>query len=171
MIAPNIQDEFNKHIAFELFSSHLYLSMAAWCENRGLTGFSNWMRRQAQEEHQHALKFFNFLLVRGGKSRLGSIDAPRNEWESPLAVFEDAQAHEAIVTKRIHALVDVVLAARDHAAGTFLQWFVNEQVEEEATVGDVVSRLRLVGQDGRGVLLVDQELQQRPAPPPPGKSE
>ena len=166
MIADAIQAEFNRHIQFEMASSHLYLSMAAWCETQGLPGFGNWMRRQAEEEHQHALRFFDFLLTRGGTVRLGGIEAPDQVWTSPLAVFEAAQQHEAEVTQRINALVDVVMEARDHAANAFLQWFVNEQVEEEASVGDVVNRLRLVGQEGRGILLVDQELQQREAARP-----
>ena len=166
VIADSIEAEFNKHIQFEMVSSHLYLSMAAWCERHGLPGFGNWMRRQAEEEHQHALRFFDFLLMRGGTVRLGSIEAPDHEWPTPLAVFEAAQAHESEVTGRINALVDTVIKARDHAANAFLQWFVNEQVEEEASVGDVVDRLRLVGDDGRGILLVDQELQRRAAPAP-----
>lgn len=166
MIAESIETEFNRHIQFEMTSSHLYLSMAAWCEAHGLPGFGNWMRRQAEEEHQHALRFFDFLLTRGGHPRLATIEAPESSWASPLAVFEAAQAHEAKVTGRINTLVDTVMAARDHAANAFLQWFVNEQVEEEASVGDVVNRLRLVGSDGRGILLVDQELQQREATRP-----
>ena len=167
MIAETLQTEFNRHIQFEMASSHLYLSMAAWSERHGLPGFGNWMRRQAEEEHQHALRFFDFLLARGGAVRLPAIEAPEHTWDSPLAVFEAAQAHEAEVTARINALVDTVMEARDHAANAFLQWFVNEQVEEEASVGDVVDRLRLVGDDGRGILLVDQELQQRTAEAPP----
>ena len=163
MIDDRIAQEFNDHIRFEMASSHLYLSMTAWCESHGLPGFSNWMRRQAEEEHQHALKFFNFLLTRGGRVRLADIPAPDQDWDSPLAVFEAAQIHEAEVSQRINTLVDTVMSVRDHAANAFLQWFVNEQVEEEASVGDVVNRLRLVGSEGRGILLVDQELQQREA--------
>ncbi len=166
MIAESVQNEFNRHIQCEMQSSHLYLSMSAWCETKGLPGFANWMRRQADEERMHALKFYDFLLTRGGTVRLGGLEAPETEWASPLAVFEAAQAHESEVTQRINRLVDAVMAVRDHAANAFLQWFVNEQVEEEANVGDVVARLRLVGSDGRGILLVDQELQQRPAPSP-----
>ena len=166
MIDARIQNEFNRHIQFEMASSYLYLSMAAWCEEQGLRGFSNWMRQQSEEERLHVMKFFDFLLDRGGKVELAAIEAPEASWESPLALFEAAYAHECEVTKRIHALVDTVMDVRDHAANAFLQWFVNEQVEEEANAADVVSRLRLVGNDGRGILLIDQELAQRTAPAP-----
>ncbi len=166
MIAESVQSEFNRHIQFEMQSSHLYLSMAAWCESHGLPGFANWMRQQSDEERMHALKFYDFLLTRGGAVRLDGLEAPQSDWSSPLAVFAAAQEHEHEVSRRINALVDAVIEVRDHAANAFLQWFVNEQVEEEANVGDVVNRLRLVGDDGRGILLVDQELQQRPAPAP-----
>ncbi len=164
MIAAEIEREFNTHIQFEMASSYLYLSMAAWCDGQGLKGFSNWMRQQAEEERLHVMRFFDFVLDRGGSVRLAAIDAPQATWESPLAVFEAAHAHECEVTRRIHALVDTVLEIRDHAANAFLQWFVNEQVEEEANAADVVARLRLVGDDGRGILLIDQELARRTAP-------
>lgn len=166
MIAESLQRDFNQHIQFEMASSYLYLSMAAWCEQQGLRGFGNWMRQQAEEERLHVMKFFDFVLDRGGDVRLEAIDAPRHEWESPLEVFEAAYAHECEVSLRINALVDTVMEVRDHAANAFLQWFVNEQVEEEANVSDVVSRLRLVGADGRGILLIDQELSARTAPIP-----
>ena len=161
MITAPIANEFNQHVTLEMYSSQLYLSMAAWCESQGLKGFSHWMRLQAEEERSHVMRFFDFILDRGGKVELGAIDAPPTTWGSPLEVFEAAHAHELEVSERIHALVDSVLDARDHPANAFLQWFVNEQVEEEATVSDVVSRLQRVGDDGRGVLLIDQELTAR----------
>jgi ferritin len=166
MIAESIQRDFNSHIQFEMASSYLYLSMAAWCEGQGLRGFGNWMRQQADEERLHVMKFFDFVLDRGGDVRLAAIEAPGHEWESPLAIFEAAYAHECEVSQRINCLVDTVMEVRDHAANAFLQWFVNEQVEEESNVSDVVSRLRLVGDDGRGILLIDQELAERAAPTP-----
>lgn len=166
MIAEPIQREFNRHIQFEMASSYLYLSMAAWCDEQGLKGFSNWMRQQSEEERLHVMKFFDFLLDRGGEVTLGAIEAPQATWKSPLDVFEAAYEHECEVTRRIHGLVDTVMEVRDHAANAFLQWFVNEQVEEEANASDVVARLRLVGDDGRGILLIDQELSQRTAPAP-----
>ena len=166
MIDKKIESEFNRHIQFEMESSYIYLSMAAWCEEQGLKGFSNWMRQQSEEERLHVMKFFDFLLDRGGEVKLGAIEAPQDTWKSPLDVFQAAYEHECEVTRRIHSLVDTVMEVRDHAANAFLQWFVNEQVEEEAAADDVVSRLRLVGDDGRGILLIDQELAQRTAPAP-----
>ncbi len=163
MIAESIERDFNVHIRFELQSSYLYLSMAAWCEGQGLRGFSHWMRLQAEEERLHVMKFFDFLLDRGGTVRLGALDEPQQAWESPLDVFESAYQHECEVTGRINKLVDTVNAESDHASAAFLHWFVNEQVEEEATFSDIVSRLRLVGDDGRGILLIDQELSARAA--------
>lgn len=165
MISARVQSEFNRHINKELYSSYLYLSMAAWCESKGLRGFANWMREQAREENLHVMKFFDFVLDRGGNVELLAIAAPPREWDSPLHVFEESHAHEVEVSQGINQLVDTVIEERDHASGVFLNWFVNEQVEEEATVSDVVSRLQLVGDDGRGILLIDQELAARTATP------
>ncbi len=163
MLSERIQGEFNVHINHELYSSYLYLAMAAWCESKGLRGFSHWMRAQSQEESQHVMRFFDFVLDRGGDVELRSIAAPPSAWETPLHLFEAAHSHEIEVSQRINALVDTVLSERDHAANVFLNWFVNEQVEEEATFADVVARLKLVGDDGRGILLIDQELASRAA--------
>jgi ferritin len=167
MISERIQRAFNEHISHEFSSSYLYLSMAAWLEDRGLKGCAHWMRMQEQEERFHVMRFFDFVLHRGGKVKLGAIAAPEHEWTSPLDVFEKAYAHECEVSRRIHALVDTVRKESDHPADAFLQWFVNEQVEEEANVSDVVSRLRLAGDDGRGILLIDRELAARSAPTSP----
>ena len=162
MIADSTQSAFNRHMNAEMYSSNLYLAMSAWCESEGLRGCAHWMLEQSREEALHVMKFFDFVLARGGTVKLAAIEAPPSSWESPLAIFEAAHQHECDVTKRIFALVDEVDGVRDHAARVFLDWFVNEQVEEEATVADIVARLRRVGDDGRGILLIDQELQQRP---------
>lgn len=162
-MVPSVEAAMNRHINRELFSSYLYLSMAAWCEAEGLRGFSHWMRLQVVEENTHVMKFFDFVLDRGGRVELQQLAAPENAWDSPLAVFEAALDHEREVSGYINELMDAVMEARDHAANVFLQWFVQEQVEEEATVADIVSRLRLVGADGRGILLIDQELAARSA--------
>jgi ferritin len=166
MISERVQQAFNEHIRHELASSYLYLSMAAWLEERGLRGCSHWMRMQEQEERLHVMRFFDFVLSRAGKVTLGSIEAPQHAWDSALDLFEKAHAHECQVSRRIDLLVDAVRKESDHAADAFLQWFVTEQVEEEAAVADVVHRLRLVGDDGRGILLIDRELAQRTAPTP-----
>lgn len=157
----NVEAAMNRHINRELFSSYLYLSMAAWCEAEGLRGFSHWMRLQSVEENVHVMKFFDFVLDRGGRVEFLELAAPQREWDSPLDVFQAALDHEREVSGYINELMDAVIDARDHAANVFLQWFVQEQVEEEATVADIVSRLQLVGEDGRGILLIDQELAAR----------
>lgn len=162
-MVPAVETAFNRHVNRELFSSYLYLSMAAWCEAEGLRGFSHWMRRQSEEETQHVMKFFDFVLDRGGRVHLHSIEAPTREWSSPLDVFRAAYEHEQEVSQHINELVDAVIESRDHAANVFLQWFVTEQVEEEANIADIVSRLELVGDEGRGILLIDQELAARSA--------
>lgn len=157
----NVEAAMNRHINRELFSSYLYLSMAAWCEAEGLRGFSHWMRLQSVEENVHVMKFFDFVLDRGGRVEFLELAAPQREWASPLDVFQAALDHEREVSGYINELMDAVIDARDHAANVFLQWFVQEQVEEEASVADIVSRLELVGEDGRGILLIDQELAAR----------
>lgn len=166
MISATIQEAFNQHINFEYFSSYLYLSMSAWFDGQGLKGCAHWMRLQADEEALHVGKFFDFQLERGGDVDLRAIEAPEKSWDSPLAAFQAAYDHECLVTGRINKLVDSVLAESDHAANAFLQWFVTEQVEEEANVLDIVGQLKLVEGDGRGLLMIDQELAKRVPTPP-----
>lgn len=156
----------NKQINAEMYSSYLYLSMSAHFESKALKGMANWMRVQAQEEMVHAMKFYNFVLNRGGKVALTAIDAPKTEWATPLEVFEDVLKHEIKVTGLIHGLVDKAIAEKDHAANTFLQWFVNEQIEEEASAQQVIDKLRLAGDSSGAMFMMDQELGQRVFVPP-----
>jgi ferritin len=164
MLIPKIEEAFNKQINAELFSEYLYLSMAAHFESQGLKGMARWMRMQAQEEHIHAMKFFDFIHERGGRVVLTKIDAPKTEWSSALAVFEGAYEHECKVTGLIDELVNLAISAKDHASNAFLQWFVTEQVEEEASATEVVERLKLAGDRGGTLLMIDRELGQRGAP-------
>jgi ferritin len=164
MLDAKIQDAFNKQVNAELFSSYLYLSMAAHFESQGLKGMASWMRIQAQEEEMHAMKFFDFIHERGGKVILTQIDAPKTEWNSPLAVFEEVYEHECKVTGMINDLVDLASREKDHAANVFLQWFVTEQVEEEATAMEIVENLRLAGNQSTMLLMLDRELGQRTPP-------
>ena len=164
MLNEKIQDEFNKQINAELFSSYLYVSMAAFFESQNLKGMARWMRLQAQEENMHAMKFFDFINERGGKVILTRIDAPKVEWSSPLEVFKDTCDHERKVTSLINGLVDLSVRERDHAANAFLQWFVSEQVEEEASAQEIRDKLALAGDNGAVLFMIDQELGQRPAP-------
>ncbi len=159
-----MQEALNRQINAELFSSYLYLSMSAWLDAQGLKGMAHWMRTQAQEETLHALKFIDFVSERDGRVLLTSIDAPQTEWKSPLAVFEHTCEHEAHVTALIGQLVDQAVHTKDHAANGFLQWFVTEQVEEEATVRDIRDKLKMIGDTGAMLYMIDQELGQRTLP-------
>ena len=161
MLKPDIQNAFNQQINAELFSSYLYVSMSAYFESINLKGMANWMRVQAQEEVQHAMKFYDFINDRGGKVLLSAIEGPETVWDSPLAVFENAYQHECKVTRLINELVDLSIQVSDHAANTFLQWFVTEQVEEEASADDIVQKLKLAGDNASVLFMIDQELGQR----------
>ena len=161
MISKKMNDALNEQVNAEMFSSYLYLSMSAWCSERSLSGFANWMRVQAQEELFHAMKIYDYILERGGNVQLKTIDAPSSEWVSPLAIAEEVVHHEAKVTGLINDLVEVALADKDHAANIFLQWFVAEQVEEEDSVGEVFERMKMVGDDSAGMFAMDLELAKR----------
>ena len=162
-----IEGAFNEQFNAEFFSSYLYLSMAAYFESQNLKGMAQWMRMQVQEENLHAMKFFDFINERGGKVTLTRIEAPKTEWSSPLQVFEETCAHESKVTGLINDLVDLAISERDHAANAFLQWFVTEQVEEEATVQEIRDKLKLVSDNPVAMFMIDQELGQRPVPAAP----
>jgi len=161
MIGAKIQEAFNGQINAEIYSSYLYLSMSSYFESINLKGFANWMRCQAQEELVHAMKFYNFISERGGKVTLSSVEGPPSGWKSPLNAFEDAYAHEQKVTALINGLVDLAIQEKDHASNTFLQWFVNEQVEEESSADGVVQQLKLAGGQGSGLFMIDRELAAR----------
>ena len=164
MMSPKMQDALNRQINAELFSSYLYLSMSAWFESAGLAGMARWMQGQAAEEQGHAMRLFAFINERDGRVVLEAIEKPKAEWNSPLEVFEEAYQHEQKVTALIDGLVDLAAAEKDHATSNFLQWFVNEQVEEESTARTICDKLKLVGDHGPALLMVDAELGRRPAP-------
>ena len=166
MLKEKIEKALTKHLNAELYSSYLYLSMAAYFESINLKGFANWMRVQTQEELVHAMKFYDFIIERGGKAVLSSIEGPPTEWASPLAVFEHAYEHEQKVTGLINNLVDLSIAEQDHATNNFLQWFVAEQVEEEASADEVVQKIKLMGDASGGLFMLDSELGQRVFTPP-----
>lgn len=165
MLSKKMEKAFNDQIKWEFYSAYLYLSLASYFQGLGLPGFANWMNIQFQEEQFHAMKMFNYVLEKGGKIQLQAIDAPPHAWKSPLAAFEFALNHEYHVTKRINDLMDLSQKEKDHASGIFLQWFVSEQVEEEANFGDTVNKLKLVG-DGGGLFMLDRELAARVFTPP-----
>jgi ferritin len=165
LIGAKVEKALNDQINAELYSAYLYLAMSAYFQSISLNGFASWMQVQAQEEVGHAMKMYAFLQDRDGTIELQAIDAPEKEWDSPLAAFGAALAHEQKVTALIGSLVEISVQEKDHAAQTFLQWFVTEQVEEEATAGDIVGKLKLVGNEGNGLFLMDGELAQRQAAP------
>ncbi len=163
MLSKKIQDAFNKQINAELYSSYLYLSMAAYFDAEDLKGMANWMRIQSAEENAHAMRFFDFINDRSGRVTLEPIEAPKGQWSSPLEAFEDAYKHEQQITAMINELMNVVASERDGAGHDFLEWFCREQVEEEASTQLIVSQLKLVGDSGLGRYMVDQQLGQRVA--------
>jgi len=161
MINKVMQDAMNDQINKELYSSYLYLSMAAYFEDKNLPGFAHWMRIQEAEEREHAMKLYDFLLERGGKVLLKAIDAPKTEWKSALEVAEQVAAHEANVTASIYALYETALKEKDYAVQVMLQWFISEQVEEEKNAGEIVSNLKLIEERGTAVLMLDHRLAKR----------
>jgi len=163
MIAKKIQDAFCRQINAELYSAYLYLSMSANFESLNLPGAASWMRAQAAEELGHAMKFFTFVVRRGGTVTLDAIAKPKARWATPLAAFEDAYKHERKVTGMIDKLVDLAAQQQDHASRIFLEWFVTEQVEEEATAGRIVEQLRMIGAAKAPLLMLDRQLGARGA--------
>lgn len=161
MISKKIEEALNGQIKEELYSAYLYLSMSAWFETINLSGFANWMRVQNQEEQMHAMKIFDYINERGGKVKLQKIDEPAYVWKSPLDAFEAAYKHEQHITGCINDLVYLAIDEKDRATQIFLDWFVNEQVEEEATSDDIVQQLKLVGDKGQGIFMIDRELRTR----------
>ena len=161
MISAKMQKALNTHLNEEFYSSYLYLSMAAYFEAKNLKGFANWMRIQANEEQMHGMKFFNFILQKGGKVTLAEIGAPKIEWKSIPEVFADTLKHEQKISGLINKLVEVAMTEKDYATNTFLQWFVTEQVEEEANVEEIVQKIEMIGDNKSGLYMLDNELGSR----------
>ncbi len=162
MIDQRMADTINDQINAEMFSAYLYQSMAAWFADQNFNGMAIWMTAQAQEEMIHAMKFYNYLIERGGTVLLKQIDGPPTEWASPLAAFEAALDHERYITDRINKMMDLAIEIHDHAAKGLLQWYVDEQVEEEANATDNVEKLRMVGDAGNAKYMLDKEFGTRP---------
>ena len=161
MINKIMQDAMNEQINKELYSSYLYLSMAAYFEDKNLSGFAHWMRVQEAEEREHAMKFYDFILERGGKVTLKAIDAPKTEWASTMEVAEEVAAHEAKVTASIYALYETALKEKDYPAQIMLQWFISEQVEEEKNAAEIVANLKLIEERGTAIFVLDHQLGKR----------
>ncbi len=166
MINSSLEKALNKQLNMELYSAYAYASMAAYFEHKNYNGFSTWMKTQAAEEMGHARKFYEYILNVGGRVQLDAIDKPPAEFKSPVSVFEGALEHERKVTKAIYKLVDLATKESHHATTTFLQWFVTEQVEEEAVADNIVQRLTMVGDSPEGLFMMDRELGARQSEPP-----
>ena len=161
MMSKTMQDALNEQMKHEFYSSYLYLSMSAYCDRANLPGLAHWMRGQAQEEIKHAVKIFDHLLDRGGKIALHPLGQPPADFASPKDVFEHAHKHEQQVTASINKVYGLAVDERDFASTVFLDWFVQEQVEEEKTSGLLAEQFRMVGEDRPGLLMLDRELGQR----------
>jgi len=158
MFSDKMLNELNKQINAEFYSAYLYLSMGAFFEAKSLNGFANWMKVQAQEELSHGMKIYTYINERGENVKVSPIDGPKTEWSSPLEAFEDTLGHEKKVTDMINNLVNLAVSESDHATNNFLQWFVAEQVEEESSASEILDQLKLIGNQGDGILMLDREL-------------
>jgi len=164
MLSQKLQAALNRQINEEYYSSYIYTAMVAYMEDLNLDGCAHWMRMQAEEEHQHARKIFDYMTERGGRVELMEVKAPPREWDSPVEAFKAALEHEKFMTQNINELADLALSEKDHATNNLMQWYVTEQVEEEANVDDILKKLEMVGGTGHGLFLIDRELKTRPAP-------
>lgn len=161
MLNKNVQDAINEQIKNELYSGYLYLAMSAYCEAESLPGMAHWMRAQALEEQEHALKLYGYVVEKGGRVLLEAIDKPPAEFDGPLDVFQQTLAHEQKVTGLIDDLYALAIAEKDYATQIFLQWFVSEQVEEEAHATEIVDLLTAIGDHAQGLIMLDRRLAER----------
>lgn len=161
MLSKGIQEAINDQIHHELHSAYVYLSMSAYLEAANFNGFAQWMRMQSKEEVNHAMKLFDYVNDRNGRVVLKALEQPPTDFKSVLDTFENALQHEMKVTRMIHSLYELATREMDYATQVALQWFINEQVEEEATANTVVDRLKIAGNDGAALLILDREMGSR----------
>jgi len=161
MLSKTMEDALNRQVNREFYSSYLYLSMSAYFETVSLRGFAKWMRVQAKEERMHGEKIYDYIISRGGRVTLSEIEAPKNKWASAGKVFEESYAHEQKVTAMIHNLVELAAKEKDYASLKMLQWFVKEQVEEEANASDILSQIKIVGDIPGHLFYLDHRLAKR----------
>lgn len=167
MISEKMQAALNEQVNKEFYSAYMYLAMSAYCNTIGLPGFSHWMRMQYEEESMHVTKMYDYILDQGGAIHLKTIEEPPKEYGTPIDIFETTLDHEQFVTRSINELMGLAVDERDYATQGFLQWYVGEQVEEEANVNDILAPLRMVGADKGGLMMIDQKLALRLAPTMP----
>ena len=161
MLTKKIEKALNEQLGRELYSAYLYLSMSAHSTNMGLKGFANWFMVQYHEEMFHAMKFYEYLNLQGGKVVLTALAKPPSEFESPLEMFTKTLEHERFITKSINGLMELAIAEKDHATQIFLQWYVTEQVEEESNDNEIIAQLRIIKKDPQGMMMLDRELAAR----------
>jgi ferritin len=161
MLNAAMHKAINEQINKELYSSYLYLAMAAYFEEQNLPGFAQWMYVQEGEEREHGKKFYGYLVDRGAKVELKAIAGPETTWKSSLEVFKQVQKHEAAVTASINALYELALSEKDYASQIMLQWFITEQIEEEKNAAEIVQKLEMIEAKGTAVLMLDHELGHR----------
>src|SRR5210317_1989976 len=163
MISDAMEKALFTQLNHEFYSAYLYLSMSAYCSHLEFNGAAEWLKLQYEEEHIHATKIYNYLVEQGVQVVLEGMPKPPSDYGTLLDVFTASLQHEQAMTARLNNLSDQALKEKDHATYNLLQWFVNEQVEEEATVGGIISKLKLVKDDGYGLLMIDNELSKRAA--------
>lgn len=169
MISERLQNAINDQITFEIASGIIYKAMAAYFASEDLPGFESWMETQYQEELFHSEKLAAYVNDAGGRVKYLAMEAPCNEYDSPLHAYETALKHEQLVTSRINNLMAIAKEENDFAAQICLQWFITEQVEEESSFGQIIAELKRIGDDGRGLIMLDRELGQRTFTPPAGE--
>ena len=161
MISPKMEEALNEQINREMYSAYLYMSMSSYCNSTGLKGFANWFMVQYHEEMVHAMKLYEYILRQSGRVRLKAIQEPPADFESPLDMFNKTLDHERFITQSINERMDLAVSEKDHATQIFLQWYVNEQVEEEQNDNDIITQLKLIGDNPQGLMMLDRELAAR----------
>ena len=163
MISKKMEEALNAQINKEIYSAYLYLSMSADSADKGYSGISRWFKVQYKEELEHAEKIYDYVIQQGSKVTLAAIERPKADFKDPLDLFENALKHEKFVTASIYSLVDLALAEKDHATNSFLKWFVDEQVEEEANAQEIVTKLKMIGESRGSLIYIDAHLGKRAA--------
>ena len=161
MLSKKMEKALNEQINKEMYSAYLYMAMSADTTHKGLAGFANWFMVQYQEEMEHAMRIYNYINEQGGKVKLEAIEKPPSSFNDPLDMFKKTLEHEQFITKSIHELVSLARKENDYATEIFLQWFVTEQIEEEANDNEIIDKLEMIGNKGNGIYLIDRELAQR----------
>ena len=161
MLSEKLEKSLNDQITFEFYSSYTYLAMAAYCEASDLSGFANFFRVQAKEELDHAMKLYDYVFQKGGRVILGEIEEPKKEYESMVDVFETGLAHEELVTRKIYNIMDIAVSEKEHATISFLNWFVDEQVEEEDNFTTLLKKVKRCADNPHALYMLDDELSQR----------